>query len=402
MKRLLRSLWWIGLVAVIVVGIAYAFWPQPVEVDVAAVARGPLQVTVDEDGRTRVRERYVVASPLAGQLQRIELDPGDNVKAGETVVAILEPADPTLLDERAKAEAEARKNRAEARVKEVRENLEETKKAHLQAKGEYQRARDLVGTGGVSREDYERAEFQEQIAHQRVRAADFAVQVANFELEQAKAALIRAKPGPTSPGAAEGSRFPIRSPITGRVFRLMQESATVVVPGTALLELGDPNSLEVIVDVLSSDAVKIREGARVWLEQWGGGEPLQGRVRLVEPSGFLKLSALGVEEQRVWVVIDFTGPLEKRKDLGDAYRVEARIVIWESADVLKVPAGALFRQGGRWAVFVVNDGRAVLRHVQVGHSNGLETEILQGLQPADQVILHPSDRIKDGVRVTGR
>jgi HlyD family secretion protein len=380
--------------------LGYAFWPRPLEADLGRVARGPLRVTVDEEGKTRVRERYLVSAPLTGQLLRVTLRPGDRVTAGKTLLAAIEPCDPGLLDDRALAQAEARLKAAEATRKQATPKLEHARVTQAHAARELRRARELLHTGGGSQQEYSNAQAKEREAEEDLKAAEFAVQIADFELALARAALARTRP--RSPGESEGWRFDILAPVSGRVLHVSQESAAVVTPGQKLLEVGDPSQLEVEVDVLSSDAVKIAPGAKAFLERWGGDEPLQGRVRLVEPAGFMKVSALGVEEQRVNVILDFIDPPTKYERLGDAYRVEARVVIWEADDVLKVPAGALFRQGGDWAVYAVEDGRARLRRVEVGRSNGLETEVRAGLAQGDAVILHPSDKIQAGTRVAAR
>jgi HlyD family secretion protein len=399
-KWLIRRGFQTALLLLVVGGLVYAFLPKPVPVDVAEVVRGPLRVTVDEDGKTRIRERYVVAAPLSGQMLRVGLKAGDRVAAGQTILAVLEPSDPSLLDDRARAETEARVKAADSSRKQADAKLERARAAHKQAAAELARARQMLITRSTSQQEHESAVHHERIAAEELRAAQFAVQIADFELELARVALVRTRP--RSPGDVEPWRVEIRSPINGQVLRVHQESATVVTPGLRLLELGDAADLEAEIDVLSHDAVKIAPGARVLLEHWGGDQPLNGRVRLVEPGGFLKISALGVEEQRVNIIIDFTDPPEKYRRLGDAYRVEARIVIWEGDDVLKVPAGALFRKGDGWAVFVAADGKAELRPVQLGHGNGMETEVLDGLDKGESVILHPSDKIKAGTAVVLR
>jgi HlyD family secretion protein len=380
--------------------LGYAFWPRPAEADLARAVRGPLRVTVDEDGKTRIRERYMVSAPLTGRLQRVALHAGDRVTAGKTLLASIEPCDPALLDARARAEAEARVESAEATQRQAGAKLERDRTAHDHAAGEVRRTHRLLPTGGASQQDYADALNKERLAREELKTAQFAVQVADFELKVARAALKRTRE--RSPGEAEDWRFDILSPVSGCVLRVLQESTAVVTPGKEILEVGDPSDLEAAVDVLSSDAVKVVPGAKVSLEHWGGDEPLPGRVRLVEPAGFLKKSALGVEEQRVNVIIDFVGPPARYERLGDAYRVEARIVVWEAEDVLKVPAGALFRQGDDWVVYAVEDGRAQLRRVQTGRSNGLETEVRAGLAEGETVILHPGDKIKPGARVAAR
>jgi HlyD family secretion protein len=395
LRRLLLAVFGLGALGLIV----YAFLPQPVEVDVADVTRGSLRVTVEDDGRTRVKEKYVVSAPLAGQLLRVTLDPGDAVDAGKTVVAALEPTDPALLDPRARAEAEgkvsaavAAKDRAEAELRRARAEADF-------ARSEVGRIRRLAQTGAASVQEVESAENRERTTAEALRGAQFGVQIAAFELDIARAALKRTRPA--SPGE-EVERFEIRSPIGGKVLRVFQESAAVLTPGTRLLELGDPADLEAEIDVLSTEAVKVRPGAKVELVHWGGTEALPGRVRLVEPAAFTKVSALGVEEQRVNVIVDFVGPPEQRRALGDGYRVEARIVIWEQDGLLKIPSGAIFRHDGGWAVYRVEDGRARLRPIEVGQNNGLEVQVLAGLDEGDRVLVHPSDRIKDGVAVAPR
>ncbi len=400
MKKLRRLLLQFIAVLLAVGFLAYSFWPRPIEVDVAPVSRGPLRVTVDEDGKTRIKERYIVSAPLAGRLQRITLRAGDPVIAGKTMLAILEPGDPSLLDERSRAEAEARVKAAEATRKQAVPKLERAHVAYELSVKELRRIRHMVVGRETTEQDLEAAQHKERMAQEDMKAAQFALQIADFELDLAKAALKRT--WPHSPGDVDSWRFEVRAPVSGRVLRVFQESSVIVTPGQQLLEVGDPGDLEVEVDVLSSDAVKIAPGAKVFLEHWGGEQPLLGQVRLVEPSGFMKRSALGVEEQRVNVIIDFVDPPEKRSRLGDAYRVEARIVIWSADNVLKVPSGSLFRRGDDWAVFAIEDGRAQLRRVAVGRSNALETEITSGLEEGTTVILHPGDKIQPGSRVVAR
>lgn len=380
--------------------LTYSFWPRPVEVDVARASRGSLRVTVDEDGKTRIKERYVVSAPLAGQLQRITLRAGDSVVAGKTLLAVIEPGDPALLDDRSRAQAEARVKAAEASRKQAVSRLDRARVAYNLSKNELHRIRQMVVGRDTTYQDLEAAEHKERMAQEDMKTSQFAIQIADFELDLARAALMRTRP--RSPGDADSWRFEIHAPVSGRVLRVFQESLTTVTAGQQLLEVGDPSDLEIEVDVLSSDAVKIARGAKVILEHWGGDTPLGGQVRVVEPSGFMKRSALGVEEQRVNVIIDFVDPPEKRSRLGDAYRVEARIVIWSAEDVLKVPSGCLFRRGDDWAIFAIEDGRAELRRVVVGRSNALETEITSGLDAGAVVILHPSDKIQPGIRVVPR
>lgn len=399
MRAVVRNAGWIVAGLVVVGLLAYAFRPVPAEVDTAAGTRGPLVVTVNAEGKTRIKERYVVSAPLAGQLLRIRHRPGDEVTAGRSVLATLEPSDPSLLDARAKAEIEARVKGTDAARQQADATLKRAISSHHLARSQWERVKNLRSSGTVSADELDTAESKERVAADEVRAAEFAVRVAEFEHEQAKAARIRTQQRQSA--ETEQDRFDIRSPISGLVLRVFQESEAVVASGARLLELGDPRDLEMEIDVLSTDAVKIRPGARVIVDHWGGPEPLAGRVRVVEPAGFLKVSALGVEEQRVNVIADFLDPLERRKPLGDAYRVEARIVISEG-EALKVPAGAVFRTGTGWECFVVRDGRAKRADLTVGRTNGLDTEVLGGVQENETVVVHPSDRVAEGVRVRAR
>ena len=406
--RNIGSKFFVLLVAALVVGgLGYAFWPEPVEVDLAKVERGSLQVTVDEDGKTRIREKYVVSAPLVGRLLRINMEAGDPVVAGKTLLATIEPRDPELLDARTVAQAEARVKAAEATLKKMEPMFEEVRAAQAFAEAELTRARKAAVTNAMSKSELENAEYVYRQKSEEMRSTRIQEEIARFELEQAEAALLRTKPREADAieGASNGNggwTFTIYSPINGRVLRVLQESAAVVNAGTPLLELGDPLDLEAEVDVLSRDAVKIHPGARVLLEHWGGEKPLLGRVRLVEPSGFTKISTLGVEEQRVNAIVDFVDPPEPAPTLGDGFRVEARIVIDEANDVLKVPTSALFRVGDKSAVFGWSTTSVHEQIVKIGRQNGLEAEVLEGLSAGDEVVVHPSDQIEDGVKVRQR
>jgi HlyD family secretion protein len=401
MKGRARSIAWGGLaLAALAAAVAYVAVPAPIGVDVETVRRGPLRVTVDEEGRTRIRERYVVSAPLSGRSARCELHPGDVVVAGRSVVATLEPTDPSLLDPRELAEARAREKAAEATKELAGPALERARAAWEFAKTELARDRHLFEQQTLSRRELDESEQRELLAAQDFAAAQFSAQIASWELELARAALLRSRPD--ADASAEGWRLPIVAPIDGRVLRVFQESATIVGAGARLVELGDPADLEVEIEMLSTDAVKIRPGAEVLLDRWGGSEPLHARVRLVEPAAFTKISALGVEEQRTIVVADFVGPPADRAALGDAFRVEAHVVVWEESSVLLVPTSALFRQAGEWSTFVDEDGRARRRKVEVGARGARAAEVVAGLAEGERVIAYPSDRIGEGVRVRAR
>lgn len=397
MKLSLRRIGSAAAIAFVALLAVVVLRPGPVRVDVAHVVRGALQVTVDEEGYTRVRDRFVVAAPIAGRLARITLDAGDRVTRG-TVVARMNPLP---LDPRHRAEAAARLDAAEAAKREADARVEQAQAALEQAQRTATRARQLRTAGSIATEERELAELGETARRKELEAARFAAQAAAYNVEAARAALIA--PGGEGPqafvAACEAQTdgcLELRSPIDGQVLRVLEESERVVAIGTPLLELGDPAALEIVVDVLSADAVKVRPGARMRIEDWGGEGPLEARVRLVEPSGFTKLSALGVEEQRVNVIGDF---VDGTIPVADGYRVEACIVVWEAEDVVKVPVSALFRRAGEWNVFVIDDRRAQHRVVQIGRRSATDAQVLSGLEEGTSVILHPSDQLDDGVRV---
>ena len=387
----LKSLkFWGGMVLVAAIA-AFAMWPDTMAVEVAASTRGPMRVTVDEDGETRVRDRYVVSAPVTGQLQRIELEPGDPVVKEETIVARLLPAASPLLDPRTRTELQAAIPAAQAAVNQARAERDRAAASLTQARSTRDRTEKLAKGGAISAEALEAAETAFRDAEALLRAADSAVARAESELRLARARV-------QSPATTERV-VAVLAPATGVVLRQLRESASVVPVGTPLLEIGDANALEVVADLLSTDAVSVKPGAAVSIERWGGGTAIEGRVRRVEPSAFMKVSALGVEEQRVNVVIDFAEPGEAARLLGDAYRVEVRIVVWEAADVLQVPVGALFRHGDDWAVFVVQDDRVRRQVVQLGHRTNTHAEIVAGLEAGQSVVMHPPDTLADGARV---
>ena len=397
-RRLLRQLKWLVPLAVVVGLVALSFVPKPVEIDLGTVARGAMMLTVDDDGETRVRERYEIAAPLAGRLLRIGLDAGDEVKKGD-VLATIDPGAPNLLDPRTRAQAEALVNAAVAAVARAETIVAGRKVEAEQLEKSFRRNQVLHEKGNVADAVFEQVEGAYLAAKHLQTAAESAVDIARFELEQAEAALLR-----TSSDAPSGEdwNFVIASPIDGLILRVYQESSRMLQAGTVLLEIGNPADLEMRIDVLSQDAVKIKAGQKVVVEHWGGEGALSGRVRLVEPSAVTKVSALGVDEQRVDVIADFDAPPTGSETLGDGYRVEARIVIWESADALQVPAGALFRAGEKQAVYRVDGDRAQLVHIEIDHNNGEVAEVLSGLSPGDEVILHPGDRVEDGSLIKPR
>lgn len=388
-----RRLPWLGAL-LLAAAITAGLWPRAVPVEVSPVSRGPLVVTVDEEGMTRVKQRYVVAAPVGGQLRRVDWKAGAAVQAGRTVLAVIEPGGADFLDARTQAQAEARLRAAAAAREAAVAQRDRAAAASRLAATELGRARQLRQQQAISAQELDAAQLRAEAGAQEARAAEFGLKVADFEVEQARAVVSRGQPG-----AQAVEPLVITAPVDGRILRVLQESARLVPAGFPLMEVGDPTDLEARIEVLSRDAVAITPGTRVLLEQWGGSGPLEARVRLVEPSGFTKISALGVEEQRVYVVADLTDPAARRPTLGDNYRVEARIVIWENPQVLRAPAGALFQLGGAWQAYVVEDGRARLRAVQVGRGNGVAAEVTGGLRDGDRVIVYPGDKVAEGTRV---
>lgn len=388
-----------GVLGLAAIGTIYVLWPKPVDVDLATVAVGPMNVTVDEDGMTRVKERYTVSSPVAGQLLRIELEPGDPIQAGKTLLATLQPSDPNLLDARQVAEAEARVAGARVMIERGAAKQEQARIQKELADKNMARAEPLWEQNSISQREYEEVTGMARSRSEELRAAKFDGEIAKFELQQSEAALLRVTP---TVGSAPQPQFEIFAPIDGHVLRVLQESATVVAPGSPLLEVGNRRDLEIVVDVLSTDAVKIQPGDEVRLEHWGGEVPLVATVRMIEPAAFTKISALGVEEQRVNIIADFKEGQAAVASLGDGFRVEARIVVWQDERILKVPSSALFRGGDKWFVFVNKDDIARKTGVAVGHRNGQDTEILSGLKEGQQIILYPSDLVIDGVKLVAR
>ena len=388
-----RTLFWpaVGLIALVL--IIYAFLPRPVPADFARVERGVLTVTVQDEGYTRVREVYTVSAPVGGRLLRVEPEAGDAVSVGQVLANIL-PSDPAFLDARSQGEAEAALRSAEALLGFAQADVERARAEADFAQAEMDRIDTLYERGTVSEGALDRARLALRSANAALNTARANVRARQAERDAAAARLLE----PGDNGDARGL-VEVTSPVSGRVLRLVQESEMVVAPGAPLLELGDPEDLEIVVELLSTDAVRITEGAAATLEDWGGSPPLRARVSRVEPFGFLKISALGVEEQRVRVRLD---PPQMWESLGHGFRVEPAIEVWRGEDVLIAPVAALFRREGGWACYVVENGRARLRSVEIGQTNGVDAEILTGLESGETLVLYPSDRIDEGVSVTGR
>lgn len=404
-----RSLILAGIAAALVLLLVFwAFWPRPAMVDTGEVTERPMIVTIDDEGRTRVRDAYVVSAPIAGRLLRVDVDPGDEVIGGESVIARMLAAPPSALDARTREQARASVSAAEAALRLARADLNSALADQDLATVEFNRAESLRRTGAGSQATLDRARRQKRAADATVDTARAAISMREAELANARARLIDFRDDPGAPGnsadtPSEGTSIPLQAPITGRVLRVMEESETTLSPGQPILELGDvSNDLEVIAELLSSDAVQIETGDRVIIDNWGGEGPLNGVVDRVEPWGFTKFSALGVEEQRVNTIIRFTDPIEARRALGHGYRVEVRIVVWEDEAALTVPSAALFRKDGGWAVFAFRDGRAQVTPVEVSRNNGRLAAIASDLEAGTEVILYPGPDLEDGMRVKSR
>jgi len=379
--------------------LTWAFIPAPVAVDLVVVKRAPMEVTIKGEGRTRVHDIYTVSAPVSGRIRRIEVHAGDEVLAEETLLASIEPASPHFLDARAEAQAKATVKAAEAAESLAQAELDRVRAESAFARTNLKRASELFAKQTISELEFDQAELDAATHAAAVDSAHATLKVRRFELETARAALIE----PASVRNRETSCcVEVRAPVSGRVLRVLRQSEGVVERASPLIEVGNPEHLEVEVDLLSSDAVRVREGAFVVFDGWGGETMIEGRVRRVEPYGFTKISALGIEEQRVNVIIDFTGAPESWTGLGHGFRVEAHIREWWNDDVLQVPIGALFREGESWAVFIDDDGTAKLTKITIGHINRRTAQVLDGLGVGVHVISHPSDRVTNGADIVAR
>ncbi|MDG6773172.1 HlyD family efflux transporter periplasmic adaptor subunit [Thiomicrorhabdus sp. ZW0627] len=384
--------------ALIIALLIWGFWPQPVLIESTTVKRGPLTVTVEKEGRTRVIDRYVISAPVNGMTCRMHLKVGDLVAKGETLLGIT-PLESQVLDSRSRAQAEAQVSAAKSALQAAKEQALAANADAKLASDKVKRYKPLIEKGLVSQETYDQARTESLTATAAKRSADFNVEVANYELQ---AALTVLEYSAAKPSDEPVERVPVKSPIDGRILKVARKCEGPVTTGESLLEVGDPTALEVEVDVLSADAVKIKPGMKVLFDRWGGEETLEGIVRNIEPVGFTKVSALGVEEQRVLVISDFTSPQEEWHRLGDGYRVEAKFLLWHEDNVLQVPISALFRYKDGWAVFAVEDDHAKLKTVTLGERNGLTAQILTGLKEGEKIINHPSDTVEDGVSLKER
>ena len=394
-----RALFWAAPIVVVGAFLALALRPSPQPVDVAVVERASMTVTVDDEGETRVHDVFTVSAPIAGELRRTPLHVGDTVEVGKTVVARIEPSDPDLLDPRTRAEAEHAVHAAEAAARLARAERDRAAAEKEFADAAVQRTRELRGKGAVSQQAIDDAERAARSATASLAVADAAIKMRDHELARARAALIT--PTKVDGDAGECECVDIRAPVNGRVLRIAEKSQTVVRPGEALIDIGDPTQMEIVADYLSNEAAALRTGQRATIENWGG-PPLNAVVRWVEPTAFTKVSALGIEEQRANVILDLIDPPSTWSTLGHAYRVDVRVVTWESDAATQVPLTALFRHGDGWAVFVDDAGRARLRSVTIGHRAGLSVEIVDGVAPGERVVVNPNQHVEDGARLRAR
>ncbi len=399
---------WAVVFGLLLAGLVWFAWPQPIPVDLAAVSRGPMEVTVDDDGKTEVRHLYAVSAPIAGKVLRISHPPGDEgisrhvgdrVIANDTVVAVMQPMTPGFIDFRTREETEAAVTAADAAVKYAQSEARRLEAAVAFYRTELERAQALARTQAVSAQALDKAKFDVDSNEASLTSAKAQVEVWQNVRASLAARLIdpSSAVAPVDPACC----VRLRSPVSGRVLKVIQESEAVVQAGAPLIEVGDPLDLDVVADLLSADAVQIKPGSPVRIDGWGG-PPIRGRVTRVDPAGFLKVSALGIEEQRVHVTIDFVDPPEVWSRLGHDYRVTVHVTVWNSDSALTVPVGALFRRGDDWAVFVVRDGHARATLVRIGHRNNRSVEVISGLSVGDRVVLHPSDRVSEGTAVAER
>lgn len=391
-----RRLFVISIAVIVVFSLIYGFLPKTQTADIVPVTRGPLQITIEEEGRTRLKERFTISAPTAGYLRRIHAKVGDAVKKGQ-LVAVLDPLYSPSLDPRSRAAAQASVSSAEAALKAAmeREKVATADAAYLEQRRD--RLKALYGKGFISKDQFDQINSEAQKARALQLSAAAEVNMAGSELERAKITLRD-----FSVHKKEGNAVNVYSPVNGSVFRIYRESEGAMNMGEPLMDIGDAGNLEVRVELLSSDAVKIKKGTHVLFKRWGNDDPLTGTVRLIEPAGFTKISSLGVEEQRVLAIVDITSPREQWNVLGDGFRMEAHFIVWEEDNVLQVPASALFRSGQRWAVFVAERGKARKRVIDVGQRNGLAAQVVSGLKENETVLAYPDDTIQEGTRIKQR
>lgn len=391
-----RMIFWSILAVLLAAALTYAFWPRAIPADLAQVTRGPLSVSIDEEGETRVKDMFVVSAPVSGELERVTLEPGDHVIENETIIATIKPTVPPVLDQRTQAQLRAAVGSARAAISVAESDLERLTANYRLAKTERDRGQLLFEGNVISKAAFDRLNAETETLDAAVHAAEAAVRMRRSELQMARSALM-----PSVSSSGKNGDVQLVSIVDGLVLKVIRESAGPIIQGAPLVEIGDPLDTEIVVDLLSEDAVAVSPGDQVIVSGWGG-DPLQGKVRIVEPYAFTKISALGIEEQRVNVVIDLVDLAPAANRLGHGYRVDIAIVVWRDDDVLSVPMTALFKQGSEWSAYVLKEGRASLQTLELGRMNGRRAQILSGLTEGDTVIEHPSNRIEQGVSVKDR
>jgi len=395
MRNALRQHPVITIIAILIIAmLMWGFRTQPVLVETVAAKRAPLIITIEEEGRTRVIDRYIISAPVDGVACRLHLNVGDTVEQGKVLLAIT-PRESQVLDPRSRAQAKAKVSAAKSTLRAAEEQARAATAAARLASNEMKRLTPLLGKALISREAFDKVKTEAQTSSANKRSADFNVDVAKYELQAAQTMFAYSASTTNEPA----ERVPVLSPITGKILKVKRQCKGPVRTGEELLEVGDPSALEIEVDVLSADAVKIKQGMKVLLDRWGGDQPLEAVVRLIEPIGFTKISALGVEEQRVLIISNFTSPHDLWQRIGDGYRVEAKFILWQDDDVLQIPASSLFRYKDGWAVFVAKDGYAQRREVSLGQRNGLTAQVLEGIKTGELVINHPSDDVENDSKI---
>lgn len=404
-KRRSRTVLVLVMSGLLIAAAFYVFWPRPLMVDMGQVVKTSMTVTINEEAKTRVRDAYIVSAPIVGRLLRVEVEPGDAVEEGISTIARMLPAPPSALDIRTREQARALVSAAEAALRVARADMNKATADIDLADLDLERARHLKKSGTLAQAALDRAEREWRASRASLDTAKAAISMREANLANARARLIsfREQPMAGSDPLPTEKAIPLTAPVSGKILRVMQESATTLIAGTPILEIGDiSNDLEIVAELLSTDAVQVSPGDRVIIDNWGGTHPLNGTVKRLEPWGFTKFSALGVEEQRVNVIINFTDPPDRRRGLGHGFRVEAQIVVWENEQALTIPSSALFRQNGEWAAFVVIDGRAFVKPVKIGRNNGVQAELLEGLDAGTTLILYPAPGLTDNMRVKQR
>ena len=399
-----RVIFWSVLVALLVAALTFSFWPRAVPVDMVAVTQGPMSVTIDEEGETRLKDIFTVHAPVSGKLDRIILEPGDRVISGQTQLAVIRPSMAPTLDQRTQAQLLAAIQSAQSAIAMSEFDISRLTAVYNLAQKTYDRQAALYARNYASRAAFEQAETGQAQALSALQSAQSALKMRRADLQMARSALMprqkikQDKPN-NQPSNLTSETLFLTAVIDGVVLHIDRESEGPVASGAALMEIGNSDDIEIVVDLLSEDAVRVSQGDSVVISGWGG-EPLAGHVRLIEPFAFTKVSALGIEEQRVNVIINFDEPIPPQ--LGHGYRVDIAVVIWNESRVLRVPLTALFKQGNAWQAYSVRAGRAELKTLEIGEMNGQFAQVIEGLARDDRVIEHPSGRIESGRRVTNR